>query len=62
MTLKGLTRTLRKGDYCKINDVVYKVSGVKPYNRDNREIIQFYLHPERDDFEAAVMNEFIPLG
>lgn len=62
VTLTGLPRTLRQGDYATIDDVVYKVSGVKPCNRNNSDVIQCFLHPERGDFEIdqdiPSVNEF----
>lgn len=51
LTLTGMPRTLRHGDYVTIEDLDYKISGVKPVNRENPDIIACFLHPERDDFD-----------
>lgn len=50
-TLTNLPRTLHQGDFVQDEGDVYKVSGVKPVNRDNPDIICCFLHPDRDDFE-----------
>lgn len=53
LTLTGLPRTLRHGDFMTVDGKAYKVSGVQPCNRENPNIIQAYCHPSRD-FELDI--------
>lgn len=52
LSLTGLPRTLRMGDYVTIDSIDYKVSNVKPCNRENPNIIACMLHPERTEFSV----------
>lgn len=57
LTTTGLPRTLHQGDYVEDEGVTYKVSAVKPVNRQNPDIIECFIHPDRDDFE---IKEIVP--
>lgn len=57
LTLKDLPRTLRLGDYVRLDDLIYKVSGVRPVNRENPNVIQCFLHPKREDLEPRPEEE-----
>lgn len=59
LSLTGLPRTLRVGDYVTIDNIDYKVSNVKPCNRENPNIIACMLHPNRTDFSVK---EQLPFG
>lgn len=50
LTLTDLPRTLHQGDYITYEQFDYKVSGVRPLNRNNPYIIKCFLHPQRDTF------------
>lgn len=61
LTLKDLPRTLQHGDYVTYDEFDYKVSGVKPVNRENPDIIMCFLHPDRIDFELQDQIPIMPL-
>lgn len=54
LTLIGLPRTLMHGDYITADGEVYKVSAVRPVNRQNPNVIRLLIHPERDDFDVTI--------
>lgn len=53
LTLTGLPRTLRHGDFITTEGQDYKISCVKPVNRENPDIIMCLVHPSRDDFQEV---------
>lgn len=57
MTLIGLPRTLQHGDYLTVDNLVYKISRVRPLNRTNPDVIRMLIHPDRDDFDTTVSEE-----